>query len=78
MVAERFCNLVNDDFMLDDRTFEEIYIEMKKAWSDIPSMDVIEITMKQFARDKRTTNLHRSRDGTYTYDGTKNPAWQVW
>jgi DNA replicative helicase MCM subunit Mcm2 (Cdc46/Mcm family) len=78
MVAERFCNLVNDDFMLDDRTFEEIYTEMKKSWSDIPSMDVIEITMKQFSRDKRTTNIHRSRDGTYTYDGTKNPAWQVW
>ena len=78
VVAEKFAVIINNDFMLDTRSFEEIYTELKKSWSDIPSMDIIEMILKQFSRDKKTTNLHRSRDGAYTYDGTKNPAWQVW
>ena len=77
-VAEHFVALIEADFMLDDRAFEEIYSEMKKIWFDIPPMDFIDTALKQFARDKKTTNIHRSRNGVYTYDGTKNPAWQVW
>ena len=77
-VAEHFVALIEADFMLDDRTFEEIYSEMKKIWFDIPPMDFIDTALKQFSRDRKTTNIHRSRNGVYTYDGTKNPAWQVW
>jgi len=77
-IAETFVSLVKNDFMIDDRTLDEIYEEMKKTWPTIPPMDVVENVMKQFSRDKGTTNIHRSRSGVYTYSGTKNPAWQVW
>jgi len=77
-IAETFVTLVKKDFMIDDRTLDEIYEEMKKVWPTIPPMDVVENVMKQFSRDKGTTNIHRSRSGVYTYSGTKNPAWQVW
>ena len=58
--------------------FEEIYSELKKSWSDIPKMGIIEGVLKEFSRDSGLTNIHRSRNGVYTYTGTKNPAWQVW
>jgi len=64
--------------MIDDRTFVEIYGELKKNWSTIPNMGIIEGVMKEFSRDSSLTNIHRSRSGVYTYSGTKNPAWQVW
>ena len=64
--------------MLNDREFNEIYSKMKDIWDDIPQMDIIEGVMREFARDSGTTNIHRSRKGVYSYDGTKNPAWQVW
>ena len=65
-------------YVLDDRTFEEIYSELKKSWSDIPNMGIIEGVLKEFSRDSGLTNILRSRSGVYTYTGTKNPAWQVW
>jgi len=77
-IAETFVALVKNDFMIDDRTLDEIYEEMKKIWPTIPPMDVVENVMKQFSRDRNTTNIHRSRSGVYSYSGTKNPAWQVW
>ena len=77
-LAESFANLVEKDFMIDSRTFEEIYTELKKAWPDIPSMGIIEGVLKEFSRDSSLTCIHRSRSGIYTYSGTKGPAWQVW
>lgn len=77
-LAEEFVGLIVSDFMIDDRTFEEIYSELKKSWSDIPNMGIIEGVLKEFSRDSGLTNIHRSRSGVYTYTGTKNPAWQVW
>ncbi len=77
-VAETFVQLVVDGFMLNDREFSEIYSKMKDSWDDIPPMDIIEGVMREFARDSRTTNIHRSRAGVYSYEGTNNPAWQVW
>jgi|TARA_B100001094_G_scaffold245846_1_gene242405 replicative DNA helicase Mcm len=77
-IAETFVSIIKTDFMIDDRSLDEIYGEMKKIWPTIPPMDVVDNIMKQFSRDKATTNIHRSRSGVYTYSGTKNPAWQVW
>jgi len=77
-LAEEFVKLIQSDFMIDDRTFVEIYGELKKNCSTIPNMGIIEGVMKEFSRDSSLTNIHRSRSGVYTYSGTKNPAWQVW
>lgn len=77
-IAESFSQIVNNDFMLDDRNLDEIYTEMKKVWPELPPMELVENVLKQFSRNKSTTNIHRSRSGMYTYSGTKNPAWQVW
>tara|TARA_B100000029_G_scaffold241014_2_gene238230 strand:+ start:19113 stop:21545 length:2433 start_codon:yes stop_codon:yes gene_type:complete len=77
-VAETFVKLIGDGFMLNDREFNEIYSKMKDTWDDIPPMDIIEGVMREFSRDSATTNIHRSRKGIYSYEGTNNPAWQVW
>jgi replicative DNA helicase Mcm len=77
-LAEEFVKLIVADFMIDSRAFEEIYSELKKNWSDIPNMGVIEGVLKEFSRDSSLTSIHRSRNGVYTYNGTKNPAWKVW
>jgi len=77
-VAESFATMVNKGFMVDSKELDEIYTEMKKDWLDIPPMELIENVLKQFSRDKATTNIHRSRSGVYTYTGSINPAWEAW
>ncbi len=78
-VAENFVELISSGFMFEgDKTIVEIYSEMKKTWSDIPDMDKVERVMESFAQNKNVTSIYRRRDGTYSYDGNNNPAYQWW
>lgn len=77
-VAKEFSVLIDDGFMVDDHTIEEIYSEMSKSWNDIPPMDVVEKTMMSFAQNKATTSIYRRADGTYSYEGVNNPAYEWW
>jgi hypothetical protein len=51
---------------------------MNKSWNDIPPMDIVEKTMRSFAQNKATTSIYRRADGTYSYEGVNNPAYEWW
>lgn len=77
-VAKEFATLIDDGFMVNDHTIHEMYSEMAKSWNDIPTMDVVEKIMRSFAQNKATTSIYRRVDGTYSYEGVNNPAYEWW
>ena len=77
-VAKHFVEMLKTAFMLEDRKFPEIYEKLSKDWENIPPMDDVEEVLKSFTRNKSVTNLSKSKDGYYCYDGVDNPAWHLW
>lgn len=77
-VAEEFVNLIKANFWLDSHKVDEIYSEMSNNWGDIPTMDKVDAVLRDFSRNRVITNIRRTSNGVYSYEGVENPATAVW